>query len=235
MIYKTMRFLWSETMDYGKLVGDSFGYAKESLVGKWVNWLLLIISCIIFPLIMGYMLRIYRGADKAPELNQWGGMFIDGIKLFIVALIYCIPIFIIAFAVGLSAIVTAAMAMSTQGQTNTEGLMALIGGFLFAVIILVIVWIIIEIIMATAVVRFARTNSFGEAFNFTAIFAHIGKIGFVPYLVALIVMAIIIGIIEMICMVIPYIGMLLLIIITPVIILFQARYLSLLYDSADAA
>jgi len=36
-------------------------------------------------------------------------------------------------------------------------------------------------------------------------------------------------------MVIPYIGMLLLIIITPVIILFQARYLSLLYDSADAA
>jgi len=235
MIYKTMRSLWSETMDYGKLVGDSFGYAKESLVGKWVNWLLLIISCIIFPLIMGYMLRIYRGADKAPELNQWGSMFIDGIKLFIVALIYCIPIFIIALAVGLSAIVTAAVAMSTQGQANPEGLMALIGGFLFAVIILVIVWIIIEIIMATAVVRFARTNSFGEAFNFTAIFAHIGKIGFVPYLVALIVMAIIIGIIEMICMVIPYIGMLLLLIITPVIILFQARYLALLYDSADAA
>jgi len=235
MIYETMRSLWSETMDFGKLVGDSFGYAKESLVGKWVNWLLLIISCIIFPLIMGYMLRIYRGADKAPELNEWGSMFIDGIKLFIVALVYCIPVFIIAFAVGLSAMVTAAMTMSAQGQTNPEGLMALIGGFLFALIILIMVWIIIEIIMATAVVRFARTNSFGEAFNFTAIFAHIGKIGFVPYLVALIVMAVIIGIIEMICMVIPFIGMLLLIIITPVILLFQARYLALLYDSAGAA
>jgi len=222
-------------MDYGKLVGDSFGFAKEGLVGKWVHWLLLIISCIIFPLIIGYMLRIYRGADKAPELDHWGSMFIDGIKLLIVGLIYWIPVFIIAFVVGLSALVTAAMAMSTPGSANPEGLMALIGGFLFAVIILIIVWIIIEIIMATAVVRFARTNSFGEAFNFSAIFAHIGKIGFVPYFVALIIMAIIIGIIEIICMAIPYIGMLLLLILTPVILLFQARFLALLYDSAGTA
>ncbi len=40
-------------MEYGKTVGDSFEYAKEGLVGKWAKWILLIISCIIFPLMHG--------------------------------------------------------------------------------------------------------------------------------------------------------------------------------------
>ncbi len=74
-------------MDFGKTVGDSFAYAQEGLVGKWAKWVLLIISTIIFPLMLGYMVRILKGTTPAPELEEWGGMFIDGIKLFIVALI----------------------------------------------------------------------------------------------------------------------------------------------------
>ena len=50
-------------MDFGKIVGDSFDYTKEGLEGKWNKWLLLLVSCIIFPLIMGYMMRIYRGGN----------------------------------------------------------------------------------------------------------------------------------------------------------------------------
>nr|WP_320160567.1 DUF4013 domain-containing protein [uncultured Methanoregula sp.] len=221
-------------MDFGKLVGDSFGYAKEGLVGKWVTWILLIISCIIFPLIMGYIMRVYRGAASAPELNEWVSMFIDGIKLFVVGLIYAIPIIIIEFVVLGSAFVTAISA-NAYGVTDPGAVMGLIGALLFGIIILAIVSIIIGLIVATAVVRFARTNSFGEAFNFGAIFAHIGKIGFVSYLVALIIMGIIMGVIEVICMMIPYIGMVLLFILLPVLVLFEARYLTLLYDSAGTA
>lgn len=221
-------------MDFGKLVGDSFGYAKEGLVGKWVTWILLIISCIIFPLIMGYIMRVYRGADSAPELNEWVSMFIDGIKLFVVGLIYAIPIIIIEFVVLGSAFVTAISA-NAYGVTDPGAVLGLIGALLFGIIILAVVSIIIGLIVATAVVRFARTNSFGEAFNFGAIFAHIGKIGFVSYLVALIIMGIIMGVIEVICMMIPYIGMVLLFILLPVLVLFEARYLTLLYDSAGTA
>lgn len=47
-------------VDYGKMVTGSFAYAKDGLVGKWMNWLLLIVSCIIFPLILGYFLRVCR-------------------------------------------------------------------------------------------------------------------------------------------------------------------------------
>jgi len=220
-----------KVMDFGKMVGDSFGYAKEGLVGKWVTWILLIISCIIFPLIMGYILRVYRGVTPAPEPKEWVSMFIDGIKLFIVGLIYAIPVIIIEVVVIGSAFVTGVMTQS-YGLTDPNAVMGLIGAFLFGLIILLIVSIIIGLIVATAVVRFARTNSFGEAFNFSAIFAHIGKIGFVPYIVALIIMFIIIGVIEVICMLIPYVGMLLLFILLPVLVLFEARYLTLLYDSA---
>ncbi|MFA4876527.1 MAG: DUF4013 domain-containing protein [Methanoregula sp.] len=216
------------------MVGDSFGYAKDGLVGKWVNWILLIISCIIFPLIMGYIMRVYRGEKTAPELKEWGSMFIDGIKLFIVGLIYAIPVIIIEFVVIGSAVVTGVMTQQ-YGLTDPNAVMGLIGAFLFGLIILLIVSIIIGIFVATAVVRFARTNSFGEAFNFGAIAAHIGKIGFVSYIIALIIMFIIMGIIEVICMMIPVVGMLILIILLPVLVLFEARYLTLLYESAGTA
>jgi len=218
-------------MEFGKLVRDSFKYAKEGLVGKWVNWILLIISCIIFPFILGYMMRIYRGASNAPALNEWGSMFIEGIKLFIIVLIYAIPIIIIELAVLGSTFITT-MTLKTAGHGNPAQMMSLIGGVLFGFIILVIVSIIVGLILATAVVRFARMNSFGEAFNFNAIFAHIGKIDFVSYLIALIIMVIIIGVIGFICTMIPYIGWLILLIILPFLALFKARYLTLLYESA---
>ena len=55
-------------VDSGKIIEDSFGYAKEGLVGKWDRWILLIFSGIIFPLYLGYVLRIYRGANPSPHL-----------------------------------------------------------------------------------------------------------------------------------------------------------------------
>jgi len=221
-------------MGIGQMVGDSFGYAKEGLVGKWSKWILLIISCIIFPLILGYMVRIYRGVTPSPELEKWGEMFIDGLKLFIIGLIYAIPVIIIGIVLFLSTILAVAAAMATP-PVNPNAVMGLIGADIFVFLIFILVIIIIGLITATAWVRFARTNSMGEAFNFGAIFNHIGKIGWGTYIVALIVMGIVIGIIELICQLIPFIGFILLFIIMPVISIFQARYLCMLYDSAGAA
>jgi len=157
-------------MEYGKTVGDSFEYAKEGLVGKWAKWILLIISCIIFPLMMGYVMRIYRGVVPSPQLDEWGRMFVDGIKLFIVAIIYAIPILIVEFAV---------------------------------------------------------IGSAGVAFFTT--------LGIPTYILALIVLLLITGIIELICWVIPYVGWVLLIILLPFIGIFSARYITLLYESAGEA
>ncbi len=256
-------------MEYGKLVGDSFGYAKEGLVGHYGKWILLIILSVLpvipvmlgvifgivtlmhsspgtfiavmivaiilaiilaFPL-LGYMVLIYKGEKPAPEVTNWGTLFSNGLKLFIVHLIYAIPVLIVAAAVFGSALLTIILSAS-QSVTNPQSMMGLVGAVIFGIIILIIVAFIIWIIEAMAVVRFARTNSIGEAFNFGEIFARISKIGVGSYILALIIMAIIIGIIVGILEIIPIIGWIILIIVAPILTLFEARYLCLLYDSA---
>jgi len=218
-------------MGLGKIIGESFQYAKDGLAGKWARWILLIISCMIFPLALGYVMRIYRGVKPSPELNEWGSMFVDGIKLLIVGVIYAIPIIIVEVAVLGSSGFALITAISSP-QADPNAVMELIGAAMFGVIIFIIVAIIISLIATIGMVRFARTNSFGQAFNFGAIFGTIGRIGTGAYIVAMIVLVIIIGIIEVICWLIPYVGSIILIILLPFIYLFSARYVTLLYESA---
>jgi hypothetical protein len=214
-------------MDYGSMVGESFEYAKEGLIGKWMKWLLLIISVIIFPLMGGYIVRILKGAKPSPELDDWVAILIDGIKLCIVHLIYYIPI-IILWVIAMGAIFTAAM------SGDTSAAMAGIAGAGLIAIIMFIVGIVITIFEAIAFVRFARTDSIGEAFNFSAILAHIGKIGWVTYIIALVILIIIFGVVMVICNIIPSVGQLLFIIVLPFLFLLASRYLVLLYDSVGA-
>jgi hypothetical protein len=54
--------------------------------------------------------------------------------------------------------------------------------------------IIIGIIMPVAAIRFARTASFSEASNFGAILETIKKIGWIKYIIALVLIAVVIAI-----------------------------------------
>jgi hypothetical protein len=181
---------------------------------------------------MGYSVRVMKGTTPAPKLEEWGGMFIDGLKLFIIALIYAIPVLILTFFFVGSAVLAAVSATMTN---NMGYFVTFLTGMMLYLLILVIVAFIIGLIAATAYVRFARTGSIGEAFNFSAIFAQIGRIGWLSYIIALIVMALIIGIIGFILMLIPVVGKLLYLIVLPLLLIFEARYLCLLYDSAGTA
>jgi hypothetical protein len=219
-------------VDSGKIIEDSFGYAKEGLAGKWEKWILLIFVCLLFPLYMGYVMRVFRGANPSPQFDDWSRMFIDGVKLFIVALIYALPTLIISFALFASADMIRASA-------NPGTIGGLIVAILMGAIILVIVAISTWLIAITAGVRFACTGNIGEAFNFEAIFTHIGNIGWMNYLIALLMVLIAMINIAVICLVIntivPFIGIILFIILLPFLALFSPRYITLLYQSAGAA
>jgi hypothetical protein len=218
-------------MDYGSMVGESFEYAKEAVVGKWNKWLMLIIATILLGLpLAGYSMKVLRGEKPAPEVEDWGTLFIDGIKYVIVTLIYAIPI-IIVWVLVLGASFVAIMSGDSSAMIAAFGAMAV------GILVMLILGIIIAIFEMIGVVRFARTGSIGEAFNFGAILSTIAKIGWVPYIIAivvLVVVAIIFGIIVGILMAIPILGFLIYLCLISPWALFISRYVCQLYDSAGA-
>lgn len=210
-------------MKIGEMLGESFNYAKEAVAGKWVRWILLIISCIIFPLILGYMIEIFRGKKPAPELEHWGKLFINGILYLIIGIIYSIPIIIIAVLVFGASLSTGVILTNPGAFLATAAI---------GVVVLIIVSIIIMLICYFGLIRFAREEKFGEAFNFGEIVGQIKKVGWLSYFVALLVIWIVIGIIAGILSMIPMIGPIILFIIMPVLSIWEARYLTLIYESA---
>ncbi len=222
------------------MLGNSFTYTKDGLLNNWGKWLLLFVSMIIFPLWWGYQWKIYRGESQMPPLDDWVGMFINGIKLIVVSTIYFIIPTIVLMVVGGAGIMMG-------GATSSPGAGALIGTLIGMIFVFVF-----SLIALMGLVRFARTDSFGEAFNFSAIIAHIGKIGWVSYVLALIifwiavavaafVFSIVVGIISVVLALIPFIGWLLAILLSivigiligPFVGVFGTRYITYIYDSAE--
>jgi len=218
-------------MDFGEMLGDSFAYAKDAIVGKWMQWLLLVIATILLCLpLLGYTLKVFRGEKPAPEVTEWGTLFIDGIKYLIVSLIWAIPALIILF-------VTVGAGIFAMVSQNPAEVLAGLGGMIFGLIIFAIVAIITGLLATIGIIRFARSGSMGEAFNFGEILATIGKIGWGAYIVAMIVVMVVVIVIEIILSVIgmiPVLGIIIKIVFMAPLMLFEARYLCQVYDSASA-
>jgi hypothetical protein len=228
-------------MEYGKMLGDSVEYAREAVWGRWTRWVLLIVSTIIFPLILGYIMEIYRGTNPAPELEHWGKLFIDGLKLIAAWIIYMLPVLAVLLVFGGWAFFSAMQQAAMSGDpdyfaTNPELLMPLLESFLIGLVIAVVLAIIISIIAYIGIIRMARKDRFGEAFNFSGIFETIGRIGWGSYILALIVLAVVVmvfAVILALIMGIPYIGWLIYLILLPLLSIFQARYLAMVYDEGS--
>jgi len=218
-------------MDYGSMVGESFEYTKEAVVGKWAKWVMLVIATILLALpLMGYVMKVLRGEKPAPEVEDWGTLFIDGIKYLIVMIIWMIPV-IIVYAI----LMVVGFAGAMTGDPTAA--MAAVGTMLVGLLVVFVLAIIIGLFAMIGVVRFARTGSIGEAFNFSAILATIGKIGWVPYIIALVVLivcGVVFGIVVGILMMIPVLGWIVYLFMIAPWYIFVARYVCQLYDSAGA-
>jgi hypothetical protein len=223
------------------MIGASFTYVKEGIIDNVNKWLLLIIATLILTIpLMGYIMNVYRGTKPAPEVEGWSKLFVDGILLFIVGIIYAIPVIILEF-------LTIGAAFATTMKSNPTALMTGLAGAGILAVILIIVAIIIGIISPIGIIRFARTGNFGEAFNFGEIIATIKKIGWLSYILALIIVAIVVGIPVLVLWVIlialtialPLVGLviagIILLIVLPIIAVFEARYLTQVYESAGTA
>jgi hypothetical protein len=227
-------------MEYGSMIGNSIEYAKDAVWGKWTRWILLVVSTIIFPLILGYIMEIYRGATPAPEMDQWGKKFIDGLKFFVAALIYAIPVIIVIILFIGIAVLAFMPFSSTMGYApmNPALIAGAIAGLIVGIILAIIVGIIITLFSTIGLVRMAREDHFGEAFNFGAILATIRRIGWGNYIVALIVLwviSLVLGLILSAIAAIPFIGWLIWLFLFPLLLIFESRYICQIYDAAGQA
>jgi len=236
-------------MEYGNLLDDALHYTKEGIFSNVNRWIKLFVAIICLGIPMnGYIMRIYRGASPAPEVDQWGTLFVDGIKLIIVGIIYAIPMMILwVFIFGSMLLTVVQGNMSTAAMENWSPNLGLI-------LVMYAIEIVIAIIMPVAAIRFARTGSFSEAFNFSAILETIKKIGWINYIIALILVSLVVAI--PICIIIFGLiliggismfmlggsniallgfilaGILIILILAPLFTVFQARYMTRVYDSA---
>lgn len=228
-------------MEIGTLLGDAYEYTRDALWGRWTRWLILLVGSIIFPIILGYTLLVYRGESTPPDPQDWVTVFVDGIKLFIVQLVYAIPIVLINLVLNLLLLAPVLAVNSQDGTADGAVSGAVIAAAMLAFVVMVVVSILISLISTIAAVRFSRTDSFGGAFNFSAILAHIGRIGWGSYVLALIVLYVVIVAVVAVVVALTLLGVLtlgvgflLLFALAPAFSIFVARYVTLIYDSAPA-
>lgn len=228
-------------MDYGSLISGSFKYTKDALWGKWGRWITLIVLSLIqvftlflIPLYNGYIVRVLAGRRPAPDIDEWGRLFIDGWKWNVISLIYMIPaILVLAYFGGLAAI----SAVAAQGATDPEAWAPAVAAAVSGILLAALVAILISFVALFAVVRFAHTGRFGEAFNFGAIFAHIGRIGWGSWILAVIILiliGVVYGVVVGLIGSIPILGWIINLFLGVAFGIFHARYLAGAYESAPA-
>jgi hypothetical protein len=194
------------------------------------------LSFLIIPgfLYLGYLFRTLKtsvtGLDELPEFGEWGEMVIDGLKVFVVLLVYTIVPFTLIF-IGMWASLLPIIATSNPGLAEFPSIslgltssLSIIGGIL---------GIIISFIIPVTLANMAYYGELKYAFKFDSLFQKISEIGWVDYLIWYIVMLIIWTITATVAflMIFPLIiGVLLVpLVIYPYIMLFFARSTALIY------
>lgn len=222
-------------MDIGEIVNDAIRYPSSDWKKVIILGVLIIASILILPvfLVMGYGFRALKasiaGFDELPEFDEWGEMFVDGLKVFVVQIAYMIVPLIIIFAGVLGSFTM--VSPDTGVITNPTAFTGLVGG---TTIIGIILAIILGLIATIAIAHMAYNDSeLGAAFRFSEILDVISQIGWLDYIIWYIVVGLISAVMAFIASflnVIPVLGTLIaVLIIYPYIQLFWNRALALRY------
>lgn len=172
-----------------------------------------ILSIIFGFFVNGVTVRVYRGGDLS--LSSPGKMFVEGFLMTIIMLIYMIPYIVVTILTAL-------------GPMNNPVYMITVG-----IIIPVLVYIATILIATFAVIRYAKTGSFGSAFEIKKICSLISNIGWLRYLGNMILLGMIVGLIVAIIFMIPILGLILGVVVSPFAAIMTARFYGNLYESAE--
>jgi len=178
----------------------------------------------------GYLARIYRGTATPPEFDNWGSLYIDGIKIAVTGFLWFIPV-ILALVLTILLFNIPAFA----GDSILSGAVG-IGLVIVCLVVMMVLAIIALLYSMMGIIRCARTGSIREGIRFTAITETLRSIGWVNYIIALVILFVI-GIIFFVAIsaisLIPYVGDVVQLVFIPVYTVFSARYITRVYEHSE--
>jgi hypothetical protein len=172
------------SLDIGK--SFKFPFADPNWIAKIVIGTVLSWIPIVNFFSIGNAYRVFKKVlnKEEPALlewDDWGGFFMDGLKVFVIYLIYMIVPIIIMFAA--QGLIASAMYKIAMGGSGGAGMV--IGWLIY--IIGIILGICLGIIMPMAVAYFAKNNEdFGAVFRFKEIIADVFKV-FGDYILVIVI------------------------------------------------
>lgn len=137
-----------------------------------IGGVLSLLGVLLVPAILvnGYLLRVMeaavQGGENAPRFEDWGDLFVDGLLVWVVELVYVgLPTVLLVFVVGSFTLVTSVSSSAGAGPAprTTAG-----AGLVVAVALLVVVGILLLLaafLLPAALANFARTDDVGAAFH----------------------------------------------------------------------
>ncbi|MGE0065005.1 MAG: DUF4013 domain-containing protein [Methanobacteriales archaeon] len=168
-------------MKVGEIVGEALDYPGTNLKKVVTLGALIILSGFILPmfLVYGYWLRVLKatiaGFDELPDFDEWGGMFIDGLKVLVIGIVYMI--------IPMIFLVAGILSISINPTDPTFGIISIVIG-----VILAIIFALVEQI---AIAHMAFNDRLGAAFQIGEILNVISEITWTKYIIWIIGVAII--------------------------------------------
>ena len=186
-----------------------------------------IISLLLAILLAGYSVSVIkRGinhSDEIPDIDPKKN-FIDGLKSFVISIVYLIIPFLIMMVIGF---VTGVIGASINQFTPAMAIIAVVG------IILFLVFGLLEMV---AISRFASSGVWGDALSLGAVWNDAKSIGIfkiIAFLIVVLIIAVIASLIAGLLAVIPYVGLLIgQILVGGFSVLFFGKAIGLLYSEA---
>jgi hypothetical protein len=220
-------------MEIGEIISNAIKYPSAAWTKVLILGVILIIPIVNF-IGVGYLFRIikatFAGIDELPDFDEVGELFIDGLKIFVVGIVYAIPVYIIAAIVGF---------LLSISPAATTGTFTGFDIFTFAVgySVYIIIAIIIGLIEYMAIANMALyEGELGAAFKFSEVLDRIAMIGWGKYLGWYIIM-VLLGLVAAVIAgltIIVIVGFILVpLIILPYFSMFGARSLALLFASSE--
>ncbi|MEM3943156.1 MAG: DUF4013 domain-containing protein [Thermofilaceae archaeon] len=190
-----------QTRDVGEIASRSFGFMVK--LTRDIGNLLLLIVLNVIPIInfivLGYFVRVVRyDHDEPPKLGNYGGLFVEGLKLAIAILLYALIPLILLLVGGFGAGIF--MFRFRWGFGILRGL------FLLLVIVAVLLLVFIFFISLPALSLYMRTGDFGKIFAFGESWDLVKTFGLGNYIIFFIMLVVFNAIVAAIGSIIPWVG-----------------------------